>query len=107
MEEFKVGDRVSHPLHRDGTIEEVESLYPEGRLYLISLGGNRVYRALGHQIKHVAPEPKFEARIGFTTGGIMFSGPMQKASIEEYLTQLPDWDTLESLTISRIKQRGN
>lgn len=97
---FKIGDRVSHPLHRDGTVEEYSE---HSGLYTVGIGANRVYFALEHQLQAPTPEPKFNVQVMFTDGGGLNSyAPMSQQHTEAYLTQLPDWDKVESITIKRV-----
>lgn len=98
---FKIGDRVSHPLHRDGTVDHYSE---HSGLYTVDIGGGRAYFALEHQITAAKPEPKFMVRVMFTDGaGLNSYDPMVQQHAEAYLTQLPDWDNVESITITRAK----
>lgn len=97
---FKTGDRVSHPLHRDGTVEEYDEY---SGLYTVGLGGYRCYRALEHQIKLAVPAPKFNVQVLYTDSDGTNSGVMSRQRTESYLTNLPHWDTVESITITRVK----
>lgn len=96
---FKIGDRVSHPIHRDGTVEDIQT----NGLYVVNVGGGRVYMALGHQIKPAKPEPKFELTV-IDNSGVGYSvGPNSRKQIELHLTEGVQWDTVESITITRQK----
>jgi len=99
---FKVGDRVSHPLHRDGVIEDISEA---NGLHTVNIGGDRVYMALEHQIEPAKPEPKFSVLYHFTHGKVIKSSgmPMNRQQTEAYLANFPDWDTIESITITRAK----
>lgn len=100
---FKIGDRVSHRLHGDGTVEDYSEYTG---LYTVGIGANRVYFALEHQLRVPTPEPKFDVRVMFTDGGGLNSGPLFQQHAEAYLTQLPDWDTVESITINRVTKNA-
>jgi hypothetical protein len=97
---FKVGDRVSHKLHPDGTVEDMSMV---SGLLLINIGGNRAYRALPHQIARTKPEPKFTVTVTYPEGGKCETVPFARKQVEAVLTELSDWDTVESITINRVK----
>lgn len=97
---FKIGDRVSHKHHRDGTVDEIH----DNGVHTVHLGGDRVYMALEHQISHAVTEPKFTVQVMFTNGeGINSEIPMYQPTAQTYLTDISNWDNVESITITRAK----
>lgn len=97
---FKIGDRVSHPIHRNGTVEEI-SVY--SGLHTVNIGGGRVYMALEHQIELAKPEPKFNLTVTDTEGWSSTVGPHGKPQIDALLADGFNWDTVESITVTRQK----
>lgn len=99
---FKVGDRVSHPLHRDGVIEDIDGF---NGLHTVNVGGNSAYYALEHQITPAVPEPRFRVLYTYTHGNVAKSSgiPMSRKETETYLQNYPDWSNIESITITRAK----
>lgn len=97
---FKNGDRVSHPLHRDGTVEDYSE---HSGLYIVNINGNRIYYALEHQITLAKPEPKFNLTVTDTDGWNSTVGPHSKSEIDALLTGGFNWGTVDSITINRVK----
>ena len=99
MNTFKNGDHVTHATYGEGTVEEVQT----NGLYWISINGVRGYFALEDQLEHAVPEPKFNVRILYTDSDGINSGTMYQQEAETFLTNFPNWDNVESITITRAK----
>lgn len=100
METFKYGDKVTHQLHGTG---KVHNVYPDQNLVQVFFEGNP-QQVLVHPVSLTKlAVPMFEARIEFTEGAVMLSGPMEEAHIKGWLTQLPGWAGIDSYTVTRIK----
>lgn len=96
---FKVGDKVSHPLHRDGTVESIGT----NGLHVIGIG-NRVYFTMAGQIEHAKEEPRFTAQVMFKDGsGENTDRPLYQQQAETWLTQFTDWDNVDTITIKRAE----
>ena len=95
---FKVGDRVSHPLHRDGTVEEF--LAPTGH-YVVNVGGSRVYYALEHQIEHAVPEPTYHICIEEITGAAHVPGNLTAKEVASYIEHEVNWRVVQEIKITK------
>lgn len=106
---FKTGDRVHHAFHGSATVTDVDEA-----LKLVTIqptfyrGGERVRVhpiSLTHEPEPTPiPEPQFTAQVMFTDGaGLNTYTPLPRVKVEAWLTQLPNWDTMESITITRVK----
>jgi hypothetical protein len=94
---FKVGDRVSHKLHRDGTVEEIQA----NGLHVVNIGGNRVYMALEHQIEHAVPEPTYHICIEEITGAAHVPGSLTAKEVANYINDGVDWRVAKEITITK------
>jgi hypothetical protein len=95
---FEDGDRVSHPLHRDGTVAGYSE---HSGLYLIHLPGNRAYYALGHQIEHAVPEPTYHICIEEITGAAHVPGSLTAKQVANYIEDKIDWRVVNEIKITK------
>lgn len=95
---FKIGDRVSHPLHRDGT---VESISMHNGLHTVYLGGNRVYYALEHQIEHAVPPATYHICIEEITGAAHVPQSLTADEVAQYIADEVDWRVVQEIKITK------
>lgn len=94
---FKIGDRVSHFFHRDGTVEEIQA---NGLLW-INIGGNRGYFALEDQIEHAVPEPTYHICINEITGAAHVPGSLTAKEVANYIADNVDWRVAVEIKITK------
>ena len=95
---FKIGDRVSHPLHRDGT---VESISQHNGLHTVALPGNRIYYALEHQITHAVPPATYHICIEEITGAAHVPHSLTAKEVAEYIANEVDWRVVQEIKITK------
>ena len=95
---FKIGDRVSHPLHRDGTVDEIDEF---SGFITVNLGGNRAYRAFPNQITLAVPEPTYHICIEEITGAAHVPGSLTAKEVANYIADKVDWRVAKEITITK------
>lgn len=100
---FKNGDRVQHFLHGTATVLAYDA---SRKLVEIVPDGYGGHSASVHptSLSPIRTAPKFNVQIKFKDGaGLHTYVPQFQQNAEAFLTQLPDWDTVESITITRAE----
>lgn len=95
---YNDGDRVSHPLHRDGTVVDYSE---HSGHYTVSLGGSLAYRALGHQITPAVPEPTYHICISEITGAAHVPGNLTAKQVANYINDNVDWRVVQEIKITK------
>lgn len=95
---FKIGDRVSHPLHRDGTVEEYSE---RSGLYTVDVGRGQIYRALEHQITPAVPEPTYHICIEEITGAAHVPGNLTAKEVANYINDSVNWRVVQEIKITK------
>lgn len=95
---FKIGDRVSHPLHRDGT---VESISQHNGLHTVDIGGGRIYYALEDQIEHAVPPVTYHICIEEITGAAHVPGNLTAKEVANYIADNVDWRVVVEIKITK------
>lgn len=100
MKTFKEGDRVRHTLHGEATVRHYDE-----RLKLVEIvpDGGKGWAVHPTSLTLVTEEPKFMVRTMFTNGVEVNAGSKNREQVNTYLTNLSDWDTVESITVNRLR----
>lgn len=95
---FKIGDRVSHPLHRDGTVENYSE---HSGLYTVDVGRARAYYTLGDEITHAVPEPTYHICIEEITGAAHVPRKLTAKEVAEYIADNVNWRVVQEIKITK------
>lgn len=87
METFKYGDKVTHPLHGEGTVERV---LPNAKLVEVRFKETAElmqFVTAVHPVSLTKPG-RFEVRIEWMRGAVTLSGPLDAAGVKRYLSDM-------------------